>query len=92
VQPGQRFAAAHFFHLHGAAVDAVPGHALFELLGQRIGARHADHQRRVGPDKTAVWPLDITGKLVQIRGLDLAFQFTRHLRPRLGAQHAQEQQ
>ncbi|MNT49745.1 hypothetical protein D3C72_1866170 [compost metagenome] len=92
MQPGQRFAAAHFFHLHDAAVDTMPGHALLELLGQRVGARHADHQRRVGPGKAAVWPLDIAGKLVQIRGLDLAFQLPRHLRSRIGAQHAQQQQ
>ncbi|MEG0884972.1 MAG: hypothetical protein RSH52_27425, partial [Janthinobacterium sp.] len=81
-------------HLHGAPIDAMPGHALLKLLGQGIGARHADHQRRFGSGKAAVGPFDKAGKLVQIRGLDLALQLSRyrHLRPRHDAQHAQEQQ
>src|SRR5712671_2385680 len=70
VQARYRVARPEFAHEHRPAVDVAAGDGLRELVGQRIGADHADHHRTVRAREAPVRPLHVAAELVEERGLD----------------------
>src|SRR5882672_5815948 len=70
VQARDRVARPEPAHEHRPAVDIAAGDDLRELVGQRIGAHHADRNRTVRAREAPLRPLDVAAELVEERSLD----------------------
>src|SRR6266545_1602531 len=102
VQARDRVARPEPAHPHRPAVDAAAGDDLHQLVGQRIGAHHADRHRAVRAREALARPLDVAAELVEECRLDailvslrVRLCWTRARDPRrdpdeksAGAQHA----